>query len=428
MFLPCRPCCGGNACPDDMTVTLSNLPNENTSGDNYVTSNEGSFHLVKTFDEIVGSGSSQASLCRWEYSDSASSLSGDLVVLKITLEYRVFTNVAGEDLRLTAEMDTGSIQWGDSSFTGDISSHTFTNADVISNYWSPTQPSGMQAAIESHDQASLDECKGYQDCDNWKTTSPSNPLCPPIMTVADATDRPNYCGTPAAVYRQTMPGSTPAHYIDYYVGGTDTLDLSLTSSWVRERYSFGFLVGYDTINWGGGTYSLGWGGYDCINGRATANAAPNSTACGGWVGAGVFGRGWVGVIPNVTVTYDSTVGGGGITTYNCVAVANAGLVTAWSPYFSSSFVYGTRRILLTLRIYFDDGSFADQTHFRSLVNESYGFTSDGTLGEDSYLVGSFPTFTETNVDDFSRTCPITTGSPAAPTFTAGPTFTLEQGI
>ena len=427
MFLPCRPCCGGvvDTCPDDMTVTLSNLPNENTSSDNYVTSNEGTFRLTKVYDAEVGSSLSLRRLCRWRYEDHDASAAAS-VILKLELEVAYYINTAKETTELTFTADNGVLVWYRDPVSGDPLNVTFANADVTGNSIPWALQSTMSAVVEAYTTASLEECKGYSPCDHWKTSSPTNPLCPPIMTVTDATDVANYCGTPAAIYRQTMPGTAPLHYADYYIGGTDTLDLSLPTAWSRDIYFSGTLLGTDSIDFGGGTYSMGWGGVDCVKLSYIPISPPNTAACGPWAVSPVRAEGWVAILPSVTVEFDRTPSGGSINSYNGIAVAEVNLVTGWSPNFVTTYSYPSRRIFFKIGFYYDAGdpSFP-LNQCRSLLNWHFAFASDGTLGEDAYTVGSFPTFTESDGSDSNLTCPATTSTIS---FDTGPIFTIEQGV
>jgi len=146
--------------------------------------------------------------------------------------------------------------------------------------------------------------------------------------------------------------------------------------------------------------------------------------CGGWNAYDFYSEGWVSVFSGVTVTYDSSAGGGSINSYNCVAIAQANLVTAWTPIpgYTPIITYPTRRILLKIALLLDLGGAG--TAIDLLNDHSFAFASDGTIGEDAYTVGSFPTFTESNASAQRVICPFSSGG-APPNYPYA--YTLEQG-
>ena len=428
ILMPGCNCCGGGTwgCPaESITVTLTDLPQGDTGVDNYVTSNEGSFHLKKIF-ETVPEPTTRDFVCRWEYKDIASGgVPSDYIVLRITLEHWTREDRFGnftEELRLYVEMDGGELWWFKAGTTVDPQNYTFTNSDLTFNAWYPSQPAGMQAVASAYDPASRDQCDGYLPCENWRDAATPEETCPPIMTVTDAMDTTNYCGEPATVFQQSVPGSSPAKYIKFIQGGTDSLNLTLPSDWV---YTWAY--GTHTIEWGGGTHSLGWGGYDNVDAYVSPDQPPNSS-CGGpaWNPYFFYSEGWVSVFSGVTVTLDYSAGGGSISVFDCVAIAQANLVNSWTPFpgWSSPINYPSRRIVLKIALLYERGT-GSGTAIDILSGGSFAFVSDGTLGEDAYVVGSFSTFTESDVSMATRICPISSGGTADPQY--GYTFTLEQG-
>ena len=419
ILMPGCTCCGGGGppsqCPaESITVTLTNLPYANTSGDNYVTSNEGSFHLKKIFETPPDS--SGDFVCRWEYKDIASGgTRNDYVVLRITLEHWTIEGRFGdtEELRLYVEMDAGELRWFKAATTVDPQNYTFTNSDLTSNSWAPA-PAGMQAVTSAYDPTSQDQCDGYLPCVNWRDAATAEETCPLIMTVADAMDTTNYCGEPPTVFSQVVPDTSPPLYVEYAQGGTDSLDLTLPSTWHGTQYSYGTLAANWTINWGGGTHSLGWGGYDNVKAYVSSDYEPNS-ACGNWSPWHFYSEGWVSVIAGVTVT-SVRVSDGNTISWNCLAIAQANITRNFL-----TTQYPARRIVLKIAL-LCAWPYPSTTIIGARADHSFAFASDGTLGEDAYSVGSFPTFTESNAGQQGAVCPIS----LAPV-TYNYSYTLEQG-
>ena len=441
MFLPCRPCCGTPPdCPaESITVSLVDLPNENRvagagggavyDADNYMTSNEGEFTLVKTADFPSG----KTHVCFYDYSDAGGGYT--FLSINVILTHYYAATTPYWQVRVTVVADGGRLSWQKNT-TAAVLPTTFTNTDVTVNnsaeygyapypYVVPLpwnlQPT-MTATIQAVTPGSLPQCQ--PTCTQMFPATPGT--CNQIMSVAAATDRPGYCGESPTIF-SVAPVGTPDRTVTFVNAGTDTLNLTLPD-WTGSRGS-GTAV---TVAFGGATHSLGWGGRDCLALLVGYEAGTSTLCTSGGTGPGGFAfhrrSGWITAF-NVVATFDSSGSGGSVTDYNCVAVVSARLSRVYPSWPSGSLseisnIAPTRRIVFEIALYRYHGFEPTGNSLTQLNDTHYAFTSDGTLSEDAYTYGSFPTFTQANAATTAKLCFISIYGSLT---WSSQDFTLEQG-
>ena len=430
-------CCGTTAdCPaESITVSLVDLPNENRVGgvggavydaDNYMTSNEGDFTLEKTADFPSGS----THVCVYDYNDAGDGYT--FLKINVRLTHYHAASTPYWRVKVTVDADGGQLAWQKDT-TAAVLPTTLTNTNVTVNTsgeygpgyypWYPVplpwtlQPT-MTATVQAVTPGSLPQCQ--PTCTQWFPATPGT--CKQIMGVAAATDRPGYCGESPTIF-SVAPVGTPDRTLSFVNAGTDTLDLTL-QDWTGNRGS-GTAV---TVAFGGATHSLGWGGRDCLDLLEGYEAGTSTSCTSGSTGPGGYrmGRrdGWIGAF-NVVATFDSSGSGGSVTNYNCVALVSARLSRVYPlAYNALSAIAATRRIVFEIALYRYHGFEPAGNRLTQLNETHYAFTSDGTISEDAYTYGSFPTFTQANVATAAKLCFF--AWPSVITWSSRD-FTLEQG-
>jgi hypothetical protein len=436
ILMPGCNCCAG--CAESITVTLTDLPNENRVdvppyanpegyiGDNYMTSNEGSFTLTKTSDYVDSGRFGDFQVCIYEYEDGLSSSVPSLKI-KVTLTNYFEAATPYWTARVDLNADAGLLAWERNAASSPLPT-TFTNSDVVANnsgewtlyysYYVPVpwtlQPS-MSVAIQAATGSSLGQCNS-PSCNFFPATTGT---CNQIMTVTDATNRPAYCGENPTIYSVAPDSSAPNNTLTFVNAGTDTLDLTLPN-WVGTQGA----GGTRTVQFNGATHSLGWGGSGCVDLMYAVDSVNLATAyCGTQNGyLPVNRQGWTGAF-NVTLTDDFTAGGGGIINYQCTALASVTLSRRyWSAYATVSNA-PSRRIQLEIALFWYAGYEPTGNYLTMLLNTRVAFSSDGTIGEDAYTYGNFPTCTQANSAGPVVVCPFDL---YGTTWTSTP-FTIAQG-
>ena len=422
-----------------MTVSLVDLPNENRVGgvggavydaDNYMTSNEGEFTLAKTADFPSG----KTHVCVYEYKDEANSYTFLKINVRLTHYYAAATPYWR--VKVTVDADGGQLAWQKDT-TAAVLPTTLANTNVTVNksgeYGSATYPSSpaplpwnlqptMAATIQAVTPGSLPQCQ--PTCTQWFPATPGT--CNQIMGVAAATDRPGYCGESPTIF-SVAPVGTPDRTLTFVNAGTDTLDLTL-QDWTGNRGP-GTAV---TVAFGGATHSLGWGGRNCLDMLEGYEAGTSTLCTSGSTGPGGYRRGrrdgWITAF-NVVATFDSSGSGGSVTNYNCVALVSARLSRIYPSWPSGSLseisnIAATRRIVFEIALYRYHGFEPTGNSLTQLNDTHYAFTSDGTLSEDAYTYGSFPTFTQANVATTAKLCFLSISGSLT---WSSQDFTLKQG-
>ena len=441
ILMPGCNCCGSptGGCPaESITVTLTDLPNENRvdtsganptdyDGDNYMTSNEGDFTLAKTADYVETGRFEDFHVCIYGYEDDLS-LGGPALKIQVVLHNHYEAATPYWRVRVEVEADGGRLSWEDDTTASSPLSTTLTNSDVVENssaeyvlyyYYNVPVPWTLQPTMSVTVQAvtvgSLGQCETPL-CTSWFPATPGT--CNQIMGVTNATDRPAYCGTNPTIYSVAPDSSAPNNTLTFVNAGTDTLDLTL-QDWTANHGSYGTR----TISFGGLTHSLGWGGIDCVDLLERYPSGVNTGACGG--GSGYLQgtrHGWVGAF-NVVLTDDYSPSGGSVTNYNCTALASVNLARRYNSSYAATAVAASRRIEFIIALYYYAGVEPTGNWLTQVLNTHVSLTSDGTLGEDAYVYGSFPTYTHSDVFNEALLCGLSTGS----VNWTSRQFTLAQG-
>jgi len=444
MFLmPGCNCCGPPAsdCPaESITVTLTDLPNENRvdtsganptfyDGDNYMTSNEGDFTLTKTsdYEEAVAGDGGVRHVCIYDYTDDLS-LGGPALKIRVFL-YNYY-NATTPFWRVLVEVDAdaGRLTWQKDTTASNPLATTLTNSNVVTNnsgewvffyyYYVPspwTLQSSMSVTVQAVTGGSVGQCETPL-CTSWFPATSGT--CNQIMGVTNGTNRPAYCGTSPTIYSVAPDSSAPNNTLTFVNAGTDTLDLTL-QDWTGNLGS----AGTRTISFGGLTHSLGWGGSDCVDLQSRNDTGTNTGFCGS-VGSylPVTRHGWVGAF-NVVLTDDYTSSGGSVTNYDCTALASVNLARRYYISFNGTGVAATRRIEFIIALYYYAGVEPTGNRLTQVLDTHVSFTSDGTLSEDAYVYGSFPTYTHSDVFNTAPLC----GFSTSPVGWTSRQFTLAQG-
>ncbi len=443
MFPGC-PCCGApiSDCPaESITVTLADLPNENRvdtsgsnsiyyAGDNYMTSNEGDFTLTKTteYEESVSGSGGVRHVCLYDYEDA---LSIGSPALKIRVFLYNYYNASTPFWRVLVEVDAdgGRLTWQKSTTASNPLPTTLTNGDVVTNnsaewvfslyYYVPspwTLQSTMSVTVQAVTGGSVGQCQ-TPTCTSWFPATPGT--CNQIMGVTNGTNRPAYCGTNPTIYSVAPDSSAPNNTLTFVNAGTDMLDLTL-DDWTGNLGS----SGTRTISFGGLTHSLGWGGADCVDLLMRVDTDNLAVAfCGTQNGyLPVTRHGWVGAF-NVTLTDDFTASGGQVYNYQCTALASVTLSRRYYTSYVNTSAAPSRRIELLLSLYHYEGVEPTGNYLTEILNTRVALSSKGTIGEDAYTYGNFPTFTRADSNNPVVLCPFDL---YGATWTNTP-FTVAQG-
>jgi FlaG/FlaF family flagellin (archaellin) len=442
-------CCGGatGGCPAEyVTVTLTDLPNENRvttsassdyDGDNYMASNEGEYTLYLWYERevfIQGNGGVRHE-CFYRYSDAIETGVEPALSILVTIYNYYNATTPFWEVYVDVDADGGQLLWVKTTTALSLPV-SFSNSDVTINgsaelvtntyYTVPVpwtlQPT-MSATVSAVTAGSKAQCV-TEPCD-FVGIGGYDPLdmCNRIMTVTNSTNRPAYCGENPSVLRILAPGSSNMNYVEFVNAGTDTLDLTLPD-WTGSISYYGTTV---TAAFGGTTHSLGWGGYNNLLLNARPSTTNSTALCGGTSGYyTIKGNGWVGA-RTVLLTLDDSATGGPVTNIWCIALTNAELLKRYeADSYGTVVATPSRRIRLNVGLYYHDGIEPNGTWLTVQTDSTVNFISDGTVNEDAYTYGSFPTFTDTNVAATVNRCPIANFTNERITWSSRQ-FTLAQG-